>query len=290
MNSGVWHYTGTVCPRLRARELRRRAPPRSRGDVRSVCRAMTTALDGKPAAPFSIVVPAFREAASLAALIERTAAAIPPHGSGWELLVVDDDSRDGTDRIVAERAGGAPVRLHVRRGVQRDLSLSVLQGIRLARFDRVVVMDADLSHPPERIGDLLAALDAEADLAIGSRYARGGSLDPGWSRGRAVGSRFATLLAHPLVSCADPLSGFFAADRRCLPAPERLHARGYKIALELMVRGRLRVAEVPIDFRDRRRGASKMRPRIVALYLCQLLRLYGHRLRRALAGEGGLRS
>ena len=252
---------------------------------------MTSDPDVRPAVPFSIVVPTFREAACLGALVERVRDAVGPGGPRWELLIVDDDSRDGTERIVAELAGRAPVRLHVRSGVPRDLSLSVLRGIELARFDRVVVMDADLSHPPECIGNLLAALDAGADLALGSRYAGGGSVDADWGRGRALGSWFATLLARPLVSCADPLSGFFAADRRRLPAPERLRPGGYKIALELMVRGRLRVAEAPIDFRDRGDGASKMRPRVVAQYLRQLLRLYGFRLRAALPGpgEGGLR-
>ena len=245
---------------------------------------------GQSAAPFSVVVPTFREAAALAALVERVTLALARERSQWELLFVDDDSRDGTERLVAHLARRAPVRLHVRREVPRDLSLSVLQGIRLARFDRVVVMDADLSHPPERIADLLCALDAGADLALGSRYAGGGSTDPDWSRMRGLGSRFATLLARPLVSCADPLSGFFAADRRSLPERERLRPGGYKIALELMVRGGLDVAEVPIDFRERRSGASKMRPRILALYLRQLLRLYGLRLRRALSGRhGGLR-
>lgn len=230
--------------------------------------------------PFSIVVPTFRESPGLGALVERVAEALADFGPDWEMLLVDDDSGDGTERIVADLARRAPVRLHVRRKAPRDLSRSVLLGIRLARFDTVVVMDADLSHPPERIPDLLAALDAGADLALGSRYAGGGAVDPGWSRARAWGSRCATLLARPLVSCADPLAGFFAADRRLLPDPGRLRPEGYKIALELMVRGRLRVAEVPIDFRNRGAGSSKMNTRVLAAYLRQLARLYAFRLRR----------
>ena len=231
----------------------------------------------KPASfptPVSVVVPTFREAAGLRALVERVRGALSGSGWEWELLLVDDDSGDGSEDVVAELASSAPVHLHVRREPPRDLSRSVLLGIRLARFDRVVVMDADLSHPPERIPALLGALDAGAELALGSRYVPGASVDRGWSRSRRLGSRLATALARPLVTCADPLSGFFAADRRRLPAPERLRPGGYKIALELMVRGQLRVTEVPIVFHDRRIGASKMSWRTLAAYLRQLARLW----------------
>ena len=228
--------------------------------------------------PVSVVVPTFREAAGLRALVERVRDALSGYGAEWELLLVDDDSGDGSEEVVAALASSAPVRLHVRREPPRDLSRSVLLGIGLARFDRVVVMDADLSHPPERIPALLGALDAGAELALGSRYVPGASVDRGWSRGRRLSSRLATALAQPLVACADPLSGFFAADRRRLPGPERLRPGGYKIALELMVRGRLRVTEVPIVFHDRRIGASKMGWRTLAAYLRQLARLYGFHL------------
>ena len=228
-----------------------------------------------PSPPVSVVVPTLREAAGLRALAERVQEALRAvRGLQWELLLVDDDSRDGSEDVAAELGRRLPVRLHVRREPPRDLSLSVLLGIRLARFDQVVVMDADLSHPPERIPDLLAALDAGADLALGSRYAPGATVDRGWSRRRLLGSRLATALARPLVTCADPLSGFFAADRRTLPVPEDARPIGYKIALELMVRGRLRVAEVPIVFNDRRTGESKMGWRTLAAYLRQLARLY----------------
>ncbi len=228
--------------------------------------------------PFSVVVPTFREAAGLQALVERMQGALCGRGSEWELLLVDDDSDDGSEDVVAELGRSTPVRLHVRREPPRDLSLSVLLGIRLARFDRVVVMDADLSHPPERILDLLAALDTGAELALGSRYVPGASVDRGWSRVRRSSSRLATALAQPLVTCADPLSGFFAADRRLLPTPERLRPIGYKIALELMVLGQLRVIEVPIVFHDRRIGSSKMNWRVLVAYIRQLARLYRFRL------------
>ena len=236
--------------------------------------------------PVSVVVPTFSEAAGLSALAERVRGALSGRGLEWELLLVDDYSGDGTEAVAAALGQCLPIRLHVRREQQRDLSLSVLLGIQLARFDRVVVMDADLSHPPEQILDLLAALDAGADLVLGSRYAPGASVDHGWGRGRYLGSRLATALARPLVTCADPLSGFFAADRRILPALDPTRPIGYKLALEFMVRGWLRVSEVPIAFHDRRIGQSKMGWCTLVAYLRQLARLYSLRLAGALRRGG----
>ena len=222
----------------------------------------------------SIIVPTFREAANIPRLAERIHAALSDSGIAWELLLIDDNSDDGSEAVVAELARNLPVRLVTRRQWPRDLSLSVIEGIRLCRFDRLVVMDADLSHPPERIADLLAALDADCDMVVGSRYAPGGLIDRTWSPWRLLNSRLATSLALPLVSCSDPMSGFFAIDRRTLPDLERLQPIGYKIALELMVRGKLRVKELPIDFRDRSMGSSKMNWRQQLNFLRHLYRLY----------------
>ena len=224
--------------------------------------------------PVSILVPTFREAANIPALVERVHAALSESGIEWELLLVDDDSDDGSQAIVAALSRRLPVRMKVRRDRPRDLSLAVIEGIRLARFDRLVVMDADLSHPPERILDLLGALDAGCDMAIGSRYAPGGLVDRAWSSWRFLNSRLATALALPLVNSSDPMSGFFATDRRVLPGPQTLRPIGYKIALELIVRGRLRVKDIPIDFGDRTLGSSKMNWRQQINFARHLYRLY----------------
>ena len=219
-------------------------------------------------------MPTYREAPNLRALATRVSAALAAAGWTWELLLVDDDSGDGSVEIANELAERLPLRMEVRSGVPRDLSAAVLHGIRLARFDRIVVMDADLSHPPERIPDLLNALDGRADIVVGSRYAPGGEVDQGWSAWRHLNSRLATLLARPLANCSDPMAGFFAVDRNKLPGPGRLHPIGFKIALELMVRGRLRVAELPIAFSDRQRGTSKLNWRQQFNYLRHVHRLY----------------
>ena len=225
----------------------------------------------------SVIVPTFREAANIPQLVERVDAALSGHGIEWELLLVDDDSEDGSEAIVAALSQRLPVRMEVRRGLPRDLSLAVLHGIRHSRFDCLVVMDADLSHPPESIVDLLGSLDAGCDVVVGSRYVPGGAVDQVWSLWRFLNSRLATLLTRPLVHCADPMSGFFAMDRRALPDLEALRPIGYKIGLELMVRGGLRVRETPIGFRDRDQGSSKMNWRRQLEFLRHLYRLYTYR-------------
>ena len=233
----------------------------------------------------SVVVPTLREAENIPALVARVHAALTVWGVEWELLLVDDDSQDGSNHLVAEIGRRLPVRLETRRADRRDLALSVLLGMRQARFDRLVVMDADLSHPPERIADLLAALDDGCDMVVGSRYLPGSSVDPAWGRCRALVSWLGTRLARPLADCRDPLSGFFATDRRRLPDLDSLRPVGYKIALELMVRGRLRVREVPIRFVDRRHGRSNLSRRTQVDFLRHLCRLYRHRLGESLRGR-----
>lgn len=224
----------------------------------------------------SVIAPVYREAGNIEALVRAVDAVLSPLGFDWELLLVDDDSRDGSEEAARQLAGEFPVRLEVRRGRQRDLSMSVLRGMNLARFDRVVVLDADLSHPPDRIPDLLEVL-SRSEMAIGSRYISGGSLDREWSRWRRLISRAATLLAAPLTTCSDPMSGFFAVDRRSLPEFGGLRPLGYKIGLELMVRGGLVTREVPIDFSDRKQGASKLNWRQQLKFLRHLSRLYRFR-------------
>ena len=136
----------------------------------------------------------------------------------------------------------------------------------------LVVMDADLSHPPSEIKNLIAPLaHGRADMVIGSRYVKGGST-PGWPIYRRIMSRAAGAMAYPLTGVHDSMGGFFAIRRSVLLdlAPT---ATGFKIAFEAIVRGGrgLRVVEVPIAFRDRVRGASKMNWRVALLFATRWL-------------------
>jgi dolichol-phosphate mannosyltransferase len=228
-----------------------------------------------PRAPesVSVVVPTFEEAPNLPPLIDRLAAVARAEGLALDLTIVDDDSRDGSAELVAAR-GESWVRF-VARTADRGLSQAALEGLRGARGDVLVVMDADLSHPPEAIPAMLAKLREGADFVIGSRYAPGGTTAHEWGFLRWLNSRVATWLARPLTHVEDPMSGFFALRRRTFEAGREMNPLGYKIGLELVVKCRCeRVVEVPIHFANRRFGSSKLSLRQQLLYLAHLERLY----------------
>lgn len=223
----------------------------------------------------SVIIPTLNEAASLPRLVPRVAAALA--GRAFEIVVVDDDSADGTVEACAELSRQFPLRLIVRRDRRDGLSGAVLEGFARATGDVLVVMDADLQHPPEKIPGLLAALETPGvEFALGSRYAPGGSVAERWSVARRVNSWIATALARPFAGAVrDPMSGFFAIPRRVFERGAHLTPLGYKIALELMCKCRVtRVQEVPIHFASREAGASKLTVAQQFRYLEHLSRLY----------------
>jgi len=234
----------------------------------------------------TLVVPTYREADAIAELVGRVAAVREAARLDLDLLLVDDDSRDGIEPLVGELRQRWPwVRLLVRHG-QRSLSGAVIEGLYRSRGDAVVVADADGSHPPEVIPAMLAALAGGADLALGSRYVTGGSIAPGWGAVRRITSLAGCALARPITSVRDPLSGFFALRRRLISSDLRLAPVGFKIGLELLVRLPVgRVVELPIHFAPRRSGRSKLGPRQQLLFLAQMARLYLLVLQRRLRGR-----
>ena len=225
----------------------------------------------------SIVVPTYREVEALPELIERVASVREAHPSILELLIVDDDSQDGTEALIAARPEPW-VKLIVRKR-DRGLSQAVLAGLRAAHGDLLVVMDADLSHPPEAIVEMQKAIAAGADFVVGSRYIEGGTTADDWGLLRFLNSRIATALARPLTAISDPMSGFFALPRRVFEAARDPSPLGYKIGLELLVRcGCTNVMEVPIHFANRTRGESKLTAKQQLLYVRHLMRLYRFKL------------
>jgi dolichol-phosphate mannosyltransferase len=205
----------------------------------------------------SMVVPTFQEAGNLPLLIQRVSSVAQQQGWEPELLIMDDDSQDGSDRVVAGTGvGWASL---ITRQTDRGLSPAVLDGLRRAKGDYLIVLDADLSHPPEQIPELIAALDGGADFALGSRYVEGGSTDHDWGLFRWLNSRIATFLARPLTHVKDPMSGFFAIKRATFDAGRQFSPIGYKIGLELLVKcGCKKPVEIPIHFADRQIGKSKL--------------------------------
>lgn len=225
----------------------------------------------------SVVVPTFREAANIPALVEAIGSVRESHALDLDLWLMDDPSGDGA-RGVVDVIGLAWVHLVERRG-PRGLSEAVIEGLRTSRGRRLVVMDADLSHPAAAIPAMLGELDRGAEFAFGSRYVLGGGTEAGWGVLRWLNSKVATLLARPLTSMRDPMSGFFAFDRARLDHAATLDPVGYKIGMELVVKSRAkRVAEVPIHFANRVAGKSKLTPRQQLLYLEHLRRLYKFKL------------
>jgi dolichol-phosphate mannosyltransferase len=229
----------------------------------------------------SILVPTLNEAANLPELLRRTDAALA--GRAYEVIVIDDQSPDDTPAVVTQLAERYPVRLHVRPAAYGGLSGAVLEGMRLARGRVFVVMDADLQHPPEKVPELVAAVEggsngapAAADFALGSRYVAGGSTAEKWGPLRRFNSRVATLLARPFAGdTRDPMSGFFALRRETYERARRLTPLGYKIGLELMCKCRVAgVREVPIHFDSRAHGRSKLTLAQQFRYLEHLSRLY----------------
>jgi len=208
------------------------------------------------ASSVSIVIPTLNEEENIEPLISQiTACAVP----FLEILFVDDHSTDNTRGKIHDLARTQPIRLIEQDGAELGLAGAIMSGARTAQGEILLVMDADLSHPPERIKDLLAPLFADtADMVVGSRYVKGGST-PGWPLWRRIVSRAGAALAYPLTGVHDSMCGFFAIARwRLLEIGP--HTSGFKIAFETIVHsGRsLRVCEIPIAFRDRVRGKSKM--------------------------------
>src|ERR1043166_2676181 len=204
----------------------------------------------------SIIVPTRNEADNIAMLVAQIVAnAVPFH----EILFVDAESTDGTRDVIRSLSGNHPIRLIEQDQAEPGLAAAIMLGAKAAEGELLLVMDADLSHPPERINDLLAPLLAgAADMVIGSRYTTGGST-PGWPFWRRLLSRAGAALAYPLPGVHDSMSGFFAIARSRLleVAPPAI---GFKIAFEAIVLAgsTLRVREIPVEFRDRARGQSKM--------------------------------
>lgn len=227
--------------------------------------------------PVSIVIPTYRERDNLPALASRLSALKDDAIPELEVLIVDDDSRDGSAEWVNEH--GPPFMRLITRTGPRGLSPAVVEGLRQARHPVVVVMDADLSHPPDRIPQMILALEAGQELALGSRYVPGGSTDDDWGIFRWLNSRVATWLARPLTDARDPMSGFFALRKADIErASSSLNPIGYKIGLELIVKCEIEnVGEVPIHFADRKAGESKLTLSEQLKYLVHLQRLYRYK-------------
>jgi dolichol-phosphate mannosyltransferase len=221
-----------------------------------------------------VVVPTYNERPTVAAVVTGVLAA----GPGVDVLVVDDDSPDGTGEVVEDLAGEEPRIRLIRRGGKLGLASAYLTGFRRAleeSYDLVVEMDADLSHQPEELPRLLEGA-TRLDLTIGSRYVDGGGV-ANWSRVRLglskAGNAYARLALG--IPVADSTSGYRVYRRPVLEAlvNQGIHSEGYAFQIELAYRAwrmGYRIGEVPITFREREHGTSKLSRRIVVEALAKV--------------------
>jgi len=222
----------------------------------------------------AVVVPTLNEVDNIDSILTAVLLQATPK-IRLEVLVADGGSTDGTVERVRGWEQKAPVSLVASTG-KRGLAGDVLTAAKQTGAPIVVVMDADFSHPPVSIPQLVAPILAgESDMVVGSRHVPGG-LTPDWPLRRHLLSRLGALLAWPLTNLNDPMSGFFAVRRDLLLAVDPT-AAGFKIAIEVLAVGgdALRVAEVPITFSDRVLGQSKIGPLQMAAYARRLMVLAG---------------
>ena len=225
---------------------------------------------------FALVVPTLNEAGNIPVLLGRIHEALSPVAIEYEIIVVDDDSHDGTADVVARHAKKDPrVRLLVRKGA-RGLAGAVIHGWEHTDADLLGVIDADLQHPPEVLPSLLAPVLDGADIAVASRYANGNGVGD-WNKFRLFVSRASTMATAPLqrknLRVKDPLSGFFVVRRACIDGLT-LQPEGFKILLEILVKGHIRKAvEVPFQFGNRHAGKSKADFKVAIQYFALLGKL-----------------
>jgi dolichol-phosphate mannosyltransferase len=227
------------------------------------------------AAPeLSIIVPTFNECENVPVLVDRLRKALL--GVAWEMIIVDDDSPDGT-ADVARTIGATDARIRcLRRVGRRGLSGACLEGMLASQARFAAVIDADLQHDERLLLPMLAKLRRdEADVVVGTRYAQGGAADA-LSTGRRWISVLATRLANKVLGLelSDPLSGFFMLRRDVVEKfARKLSTQGFKILLDIVATAgkSLRLAELPYQFGPRHRGASKLDTRIALDYAGLLL-------------------
>jgi dolichol-phosphate mannosyltransferase len=233
-------------------------------------------------AKVSVIVPTYKESKNVESLTKRLFSTMKAHPElDCELVLVDDDSGQDTQETLAIvkklNGDGYNVRVRVRtKSEGKGLSSAVLVGLRETSRDYCLVMDADLQHEPESVPSILKPIiNGTADFSVGSRNVGGGLTSEDWPLVRRIISWGATALAKPLTTCSDPMSGFFALPRSTLERAKYLNPTGYKIGLELMVRCKCKkIVEIPIQFRDREAGESKLTMKQNLLYLAHLARLY----------------
>ena len=221
-------------------------------------------------ATVTIIIPTLNEEQNIDLLLEKIFQVRDRSHLDFDILFVDSASADNTCACVEKWQNNRPVSL-LRREVNVGLAPAVIAAVHHVDSDYVLVMDADLSHPPEKIPNLIQPLvSGQCDMVIGSRYVQGGAM-PDWPFSRRLASKLATLPALCFCSVKDPLAGFFAVKRKLITELPT-EVPGFKIGFAVLAEfnKKIRIIEIPIEFRDRDYGHSKMNKNVVYDYLRQL--------------------
>jgi dolichol-phosphate mannosyltransferase len=229
--------------------------------------------DMTPSYDVSVVVPTYNEALGIEKLIGALIDVFKANDINGEIVIVDDNSPDGTGKLVDSLGAKYPVRC-VHRAGKLGLSSAVIDGWATCASPIIGVMDADFSHDPLIVPRLVHAIQSgECELAIGSRYIAGGGIT-NWPWRRKITSRVAIALARPLTPVKDITSGFLFF-RRSVIGGVTLDPIGFKIGLEVILKGKYKgVKEIPYVFTDRTAGISKLNSGEIINYLKQLSKMY----------------
>lgn len=230
----------------------------------------------------SVIVPAYNEVTNIRPLCERLFKALESAGiKPAELLIMDDESKgsDETEKIVKElKTKGFEIRGHFRKKSEgKGLSSAVLLGFDMAKYPYILCMDADLQHEPESVPALAEpVIRGDAEFTVGSRNVAGGGVGFEWKLHRRIISWGATSLAYGVAKSTDPMSGFFCTSKKVLArGRKQINPIGWKIGLECAARCRADpLQDIPITFRDREEGESKLTFQQNVEYVRQLGALY----------------
>jgi dolichol-phosphate mannosyltransferase len=230
---------------------------------------------------FSIIVPTYQEAKNIPELVAQIAR-VDFGQRQFELILADDNSQDGTAEIVKGLRKNYPWLKLLTRSKPKNLSQAILDGFDMAIHPIVITLDADLSHPPEKIPEMLEILsDPSVDAVIGSRYVKNGSTDPSWPFIRILSSKFAAYVAQVFLftKIKDPLSGYLAIRKKTLQKGAPFNPIGWKIGLEIIIKCHCKnVREIPIHFSQRRHGSSKLTFKISFDYLRHVVHLMWYKI------------
>jgi len=241
---------------------------------------MTLETWNKKPTQVSIIIPTYNESQNILNVLKSIGDIIPKNIL-TEAIVVDDNSPDGTGKIVEDylknvkKIAGYTIDI-IHRTTKNGLSSAILSGIQRATGDTIVVMDSDLSHPPKIILKMIETLKQyQCDMVIASRYITGGQIN-GWNKKRKILSKVATMIAKKGlgVKTNDPMSGFFAFRKGILKGLN-FDAIGFKILLEILVKKReLNIKEIPYTFQNRKFGSSKLDFSTILDYFKSVWKLY----------------